>query len=189
MKNIYITSTLFLLFCFTSCETSEDISRSFDYEVPEGTSLTISSIDQSIEVPDSIITKLLWGIVPQKNLDTITIPTLTVTPGSTVNISIEISDNEALGTAELSYSSWLYSKYINFANPEEGIPTTPQNYSFTAQIVIPDDAVTSPWLETFYYNDGSSISYKLSYHEITLTLVDINMNTRSIPIFLKVEYN
>lgn len=187
MKNIFNISVIISLLCFISCESSEDISRSFDHEVPEGASLTLSTNGQTKEIPDNIITQLLWGVIPQVNLETITIPTLTATIGSTFDVSIEISDNEALKTAELSYSSWLYSKYINFANPEEGIPLEPQSYTFTAEITVPDDAETTPWIETFYYNDGSSIKYNQSYHEFTLTLVDINMNTRTIPIFLKVE--
>jgi hypothetical protein len=100
---------------------------------------------------------------------------------------VEISDNEALKTAELSYSPWLFSKYINFANPEGDTPLTPQSYTYTAQITIPENAVTVPWIETFYFNDGSSIKYIQSYHKLVLTVVDVNMNTRTIPIFLKVE--
>lgn len=187
MKNISITAVVILLLCFISCESSEDISNSFDHEVPGGTSLTISTNGQTKEIADSIITKLLWGVVPKVNLEVINLPTLTATIGSTVDISIAISDNAALKTAELSYSAWLYSKYINFSNPEGDIPLTPKNYTFTAQVTVPDDAVTVPWVETFYYNDGSSIKFTTAYHKFILKLDDINMNTRSIPIFLKVE--
>ena len=187
MKNISSILTGLLLIFFTSCETSEDISKSLDHEVPSGTSLTLSSNGQSVTVPDSIISKLLWGVVPEVNLASITLPTLTVSTGSTVDISIEISDNDALETADLSYSDWLYSEYINFANPEDNIPLTPKSYKFTAQVTVPNDAVTEPWLETFYYNDGSTIKYSTVYHQFTLTLVDVNMNTRTIPIFLNVK--
>ena len=187
MKNISSILTGLLLIFFTSCESSDDISKSLDHEVPSGTSLTLSSNGQSVTIPDSIISKLLWGVVPEVNLAAISLPTLTVSPGSTVDISIDISDNDALATADLSYSDWLYSKYINFANPEGDIPLKPKSYKFTAQVTVPSDAVTEPWLETFYYNDGSTIKYSTVYHQLTLTLVDVNMNERKIPVFLKVE--
>lgn len=187
MKNIFNIAVVFLTLNFISCESSEDISKSLDHEVPSGASLTISAIGQTKVIPDSLITKMLWGVVPQVNLEAITIPTLTATTGSTVDISIEISDNEALKTAELSYPDWLYTKYINFSNPEGDTPLTPKSYTFSAQLTVPEDAITIPWIETFYYNDGSSMKYTTSYHKLILTLVDINMNTRSIPIFLKIE--
>jgi hypothetical protein len=187
MKNVFNIAVLFLLFGMISCESAEDISRSKDYEVPACTSLTLSTDGQTKVIADDIVDKLLWSVVPQTNLETITLPTLTGTIGSTINISVEISDNEALKTAELSYSPWLFSKYINFANPEGDTPLTPQSYTYTAQITIPENAVTVPWIETFYFNDGSSIKYIQSYHKLVLTVVDVNMNTRTIPIFLKVE--
>jgi len=136
---------------------------------------------------DNISSLLFWGIVPQKNLEVITLPTLTVSKGSTLEISVVISDNVAIKTAEISYPNWLFSKYINFANPEGDIPLTPKNYTFTAQVVVPDNAITAPWLENYYFNDGSSMKITQSYHKIILTVVDINMNERMIPIFVKVE--
>ncbi|HAM97089.1 MAG TPA: hypothetical protein DCQ26_00605 [Marinilabiliales bacterium] len=187
MKNILNVAGLFLMLGIFSCESSEDVSKAFDHEVPACTSLTLTANGQTKVIDDAIVTKLLWGAVPQVNLETISLPTITATAGSTVDISVVISDNEALKTAELSYSPWLFSKYINFANPEGDTPLTPQSYTFTAQITVPVDAVTTPWIETFYYNDGSSIKYIQPYHKLVLTLGDVNMNTRSIPIFLKVE--
>jgi hypothetical protein len=187
MKNIVKSAVFLLLLGIISCESSDDISAAFDHEVPECKSLTISTDGQTKVIADDIVDKLLWSIVPQTNLETITLPTLTGTIGSTINISVEISDNEALKTAELSYSPWLFSKYINFANPEGDIPLTPQSYTFTAKITVPAYVVTIPWIETFYFNDGSSIKYIQSYHKLVLTVVDVNMNTRTIPIFLKVE--
>ncbi|MFA6401474.1 MAG: hypothetical protein WCX31_07590 [Salinivirgaceae bacterium] len=187
MKNILTVAVLFLMVGLFSCESSDEISKNFDHEVPTCTTLTLTANGQTKVIDDAIVTKMLWGVVPQINLETISLPTITATAGSTVDISVIISDNEALKTAELSYSPWLYSKYINFANPEGDIPLTPQSYTFTAQITVPVDAVTTPWIETYYYNDGSSIKYTQSYHKLVLTLVDVNMNTRSIPIFVKVE--
>ena len=120
-------------------------------------------------------------------MEKITLPTLTVSKGDTINISVEISDDIALKTAEMSYGVWLFSKYINFANPEGNIPKTPQTYKFSAQVIVPASAVTTPWLEDYYFNDGSSMKITQSYHKILFTVSDINMNVRIIPIFVKVQ--
>jgi len=187
MKNIFNIAVLVLLFGMFSCESSDEISYGLDHEVPVCTSLTLTSNGQTKVIADSIVSKLLWGIVPQTNLETIALPTLTVSTRSTINVSVVISDNDAIKTAELSYSNWLFSKYINFSNPEGDIPLTPKEYTFSAQVVVPGDAVTTPWLESYYFNDGSSMKITQSYHKFTLTVVDVNMNSCSIPIFVKVE--
>lgn len=106
-----------------------------------------------------------------------------MTKGSTIDISVVISDNVAIKTAELAYSSWLFSKYINFTNPEGDIPLKPQTYTFMAQVTVPGNAVTTPWLETYYFNDGSSMKITQSYHKMVLTVTDVNMNVRIIPNF------
>ena len=187
MKNIVNITVLFLLLAMFSCESAEDISRAFDHEVPDCSNLTLTANGETKVIADSIATKLLWGIVPEVNLEEISLPTVTASKGSTINISVTISDNDALKTAELSYSNWLFTEYINFANPEGDIPETPQSYNFTAQVTVPEDAVTTPWIETFYFNDGSTMKIIQSYHKLTLTVVDINMNTRTIPIYVKAE--
>jgi len=188
MRKLINTVTLFIsLFGLISCESSDDISKGLDHEVPSCKSVTLSSNGKTVAIDDNISSLLLWGVVPASNLEKISLPTLTATKGSTINVSVEISDNVALKTAELSYSNWLFSKYINFANPEGDIPATPKSYTFTAQIVVPDNAVTTPWIEDYYYNDGSSVKIIQSYHKLSLTVVDMNMNKRIIPIFVKVE--
>lgn len=98
-----------------------------------------------------------------------------------------ISDNVAIKTAELLYPSWLYSKYINFSNPEGDIPIKPLSYTFVADIPVPTEAVTTPWLETFTFNDGSTLKITQPYHKLILTVVDVNMNKRILPIYVKVE--
>jgi hypothetical protein len=170
-----------------SCETSEDISSGLDHEVPSCKTLTITANGQTKAIDDNISSLLLWGLVPQNNLETIVLPTVTATKGGTVDISVELSDKAGLKTAELSYANWLFSKYINFVNPEDGTPLNLKTYTFTATVPVPSDAVTEPWLENYYYNDGSSIKIVQSYHKMTLEVVDINMNVRTIPIFVKVE--
>ena len=184
MKIIFKTIAFSLVLGFVACETSEELSNKLDHQVPECKTLTLSSNGQTNVIDDSKVTLLLWGVVPQTNLEVISLPTITAAKGSTVDISVVLSDNEALKTAEISYSDWLFTKYVNFANPEGDIPLTPKEYTFTAQIVIPNDAITSPWLEDYYFNDGSSMKITQSYHKITLTVYDTNMNKRIIPIFL-----
>jgi hypothetical protein len=176
-----------LLFAVASCETSEDISNALDHTVPDCKTLTIKANSQTKVIDDAIVTKELWGFMPTVNLQTVVLPTVSVTKGSTLNISVVISDNVALRTAELAYSAWLYSKYINFSNPEGDIPLKPESYTFTADIIVPADAVTTPWIETFTFNDGSTLKINQPYHKMTLTVVDVNMNKRILPIYVKVE--
>jgi len=187
MKNIFNVAVLILFLGMVSCESSEDISYGLDHEVPVCKSLTITANGQTKVIADSIVSKRLWGHVPQTNLETVVLPTVTASIGSTIDISVVITDNDALKTAELSYSAWLYSKYINFSNPTGDIPLTPASYTLTAQIKVPDNAVTTPWLESYSFNDGSSMKITQSYHKLSLTILDVNMNTITIPIFVKVE--
>lgn len=187
MKNIFNIVIILLALGMTACESSEDISSGLDHQVPDSKNLTLKANGQTKVIDDNIAPLLLWGVVPQTNLEVITLPTITATKGSTIDISVDISDNVALKTAEISYGNWLFSKYINFTNPEGDIPLKPKSYNFTAQVVVPENAVTSPWLENYYFNDGSSMKITQSYHKITLTITDVNMNVRIIPIFVKAE--
>jgi len=187
MKKIIHIATLLIAFGLVSCETADQISNGLDHQVPEGKALTLSANGQTKVINDNISSLLLWGVVPQTNLETISLPTLTVSKGDSISISVVISDNVALKTADLAISDWLFDKYINFSNPEGNIPKTPQSYTFTAKVGVPLNAVTTPWLEDYYFNDGSSMKITQSYHKLTLTVTDINMNQRIIPIFVKVQ--
>jgi len=188
MKRIINVAAVFAFaLAMVSCETSEDISNELDHQVPDCKTLTISANGQTKVIDDNVSGLLLWGVVPKTNLEVIALPTVTASKGSTIDISVVISDNVALKTAEISYPNWLFAKYINFTNPEGDIPLKPKSYTFTAQAVVPDNAVTTPWLESYYFNDGSSMKITQSYHKIVLTVVDVNMNVRIIPIFVKVE--
>jgi hypothetical protein len=187
MKRISTITVLVFALVLASCETSEDISNGLDHRVPDCKTVTVTANGQTLVIDDNIVSKLYWGVVPQTNLEAITLPTVTAALGSTIEISVAISDDVALKTAELSYPNWLFSKYINFTNPEGDIPLTPKSYVFTAQIMVPASAVTTPWLEDYYFNDGSSMKITVAYHKLVLTVVDINMNSRVIPIFIKVE--
>ena len=187
MKNRFIIAVLVLAFGIVSCETSEDISNGLDHQVPDCKTLTLTANGETKVIDDNVFPLLLWGVVPQTNLEVITLPTVTASKGSAIDISVVISDNVALKTAEISYPNWLFSKYINFANPVGDIPLKPKSYTFTAQVVVPENAVTTPWLENYYFNDGSSMKITQSYHKIVLTVTDVNMNVRIIPIFVKIK--
>lgn len=187
MKNIFSAMILLCSLALVSCESADEISKSLDHEVPSCTELTLSIGGQTKVIDNMVSWKLLWGVVPQANLQTIELPTVTAQRGSIIDISVVLSDNVAVKTVELAYADWLFSKYINFSNPEENIPLTPKNYTFSAQVPVPSDAVTQPWIETFYFNDGSTMKFIQSYHKLSLTVVDINMNERTIPIFVMVE--
>jgi len=187
MKHLLNIAILIIALGMASCESADDTSNQLDHQVPDCKSLTLTANGQTKVIDDNISSLLLWGVVPQTNLEKITLPTVTAAKGSTLDISVLISDDVAIKTAEISYPNWLFSKYINFENPEENIPLEPKSYTFTAQVVVPADAVSTPWLENYYYNDGSSIKITQSYHKIVLTVTDINMNVRIIPVFVKVE--
>ncbi|MDO9614891.1 MAG: hypothetical protein Q7J86_10265 [Bacteroidota bacterium] len=187
MKNRFNIAVLVFVLGLASCETSEDISNGLDHQAPDCKSLTITANGQTKVIDDNISGLLLWGVVPKTNMEVITLPTVTATKGSAIDISVVISDNVALKTAEISYPNWLFAKYINFTNPEGDIPLKPTSYTFTAKVVVPDNAVTSSWLENYYFNDGSSMKITQSYHKLVLTVVDVNMNVRIIPVFVKVE--
>lgn len=176
-----------LLILMVSCDTSEDISKALDHTVPDCKTLTIKGNGQTKVIDDAIVTKELWGFMPTVNLQMVVLPTVSVIKGNTLNISVVISDNVAIKTAELLYPSWLYSKYINFSNPEGDIPIKPLSYTFVADIPVPTEAVTTPWLETFTFNDGSTLKITQPYHKLILTVVDVNMNKRILPIYVKVE--
>lgn len=183
-------STIFfaaLLLGFVSCESSEDISLSHDHTVPDCKTLTLKGGGQTKVIDDAVLAKELWGFIPTANLQAVTINTVTVPKGSTLQLSVVLSDKAGIKTAELAYSNWLYSKYINFANPEGDIPLTPLSYTFTADIEVPSTAVTVPWTETFTFNDGSTLLITQSYHKFTLTVVDVNMNRRIVPVYVKAE--
>ena len=187
MKRILNIALLVSVIGLFSCQSADDISNSLDHQVPDCKSLTISANGQTKVIPDTISSLLLWGVVPQTNLQTITLPTLSISKGDTITISVVISDNVALKTADLSYTPWLYDKYINFANPQADIPKTPKSFTFTAKVGVPATAITTPWLEDYYFNDGSSMKITQSYHKLVLTVIDVNMNQRIIPIFVKVS--
>lgn len=183
MKKILLIIPLIL--GLAACETADDISNKLDHQVPDCKTLTLSSAGESVAINDNVISLLLWGVVPQNNLESITLPTLSVAKNSTLHLSVTLSDNVALKTVQLDYSPWLYSKYINFQNPEGDVPLTPKSYTLTADVVIPNNAVTTSWLEDFYFNDGSSMKIKQSYHKFTLTVTDVNMNKRLVYIYIK----
>lgn len=187
MKKIIFILLSILSLGFYSCESASDISNRLDHQVPDCKTLTLSDNGNTVVISDSISSLLLWGVVPATNLQVISLPTLSVDKGSTLHISVVLSDNVGLKTAEMDYSPWFFSKYINFQNPEGDIPLTPKSFTFTADVTIPVDAISTPWLEDYYFNDGSSMKITQSYHKITLTVYDVNMNQRIIPIFVKVN--
>jgi hypothetical protein len=187
MKSFLNISLVVVSIFIMSCESSEDISNELDHEVPSCKSLSISANGQTKNIDDNISSQLLWGVVPQSNLEQIQLPTVTALAGGNIEVSVVLSDYAGLKTAELSYADWLFSKYINFVNTEDGKPTKLKTYTFTATIQVPLDAVVTPWIENFYYKDGSSVKIIQSYHKLTLKVEDVNMNSRIIPIFVKVE--
>lgn len=172
---------------FSACESSDDISLNQDHTVPDCKTLTLTANNQTKIIDDAIVTKELWGFVPTVNLQEVVLPTVSATSGTSITMSVVISDNVGIKTAELAYSTWLVSKYINFSNPEGDIPLKPKSYTFTATIGVPASAIKTPWIETFTFNDGSTLKISQSYHKLTLTVIDVNMNKRIVPVFVKVQ--
>lgn len=186
-RTISLAILMCAMFTFFSCESSDDISESMDHSVPECKSLTLTYGTQNLKIDDAILPEYFWGFVPSNNLEVVSLPTITVDKGATFTMSMKISDNVALKSLQLAYDKWLVSDYINFANPTGNTPLTPKSYDYSVQIKVPDDAVTTPWIEDYYYKDGLQMKVTQPYHKITLTLTDVNMNERIIPIFVKVQ--
>lgn len=182
-----IINIVLVTMAMVSCQSSEEISNGFDHQVPDCKTVMLVSGAQTKVIDDINATQYYWGFIPQVNLETLSLPTITVSKGGTFNVSVVISDNVSLRSLTLAYSPWLYSKYINFANPEEGIPVTPQTYTLNADITVPAIAVSTSWLENYYFNDGQFMKISTVYHKLELTVTDTNMNKRIIPIFVKVE--
>jgi len=176
-----------LVFNFFACESAEDISKGLDHQVPACKTLTLTYGSQTKVIDDAKVSLYYWGVVPQTNLETIVFPTITVPRSSTFSISVALSDNDALKNLTLEYSDWSLSESINFANPIDNIPLTPKSYTYSTQVTIPADAVNTPWIDNYYFNDGFNMKVTQSYHKLTLTVVDVNMNQRIIPIYVKVE--
>lgn len=170
-----------------SCQSSEDISNGFDHQIPDCKNVTLISGAQTKVFDDAKVTQYYWGFIPQANLETLTLPTITVAKGGTFSVSVIVSDNVSLSSLTLAYSPWLYSKYVNFTNPEAGIPLTPQKYTLNVDITVPATAISTLWLENYYFNDGQFMKISTVYHKLELTVTDTNMNKRIIPIFVKVE--
>lgn len=187
MKHLLNSVVLFAILFLGSCESSEDISKSLDHQVPDFKTLTLTANGQTIVFDDMIIAKNLWGYIPTINLETVVLETVVANKGSKINLSVVLIDNEALKTVEMAYSPWLASKYINFSNPLGDIPLNPKSYTFTAEIDVPINAVSIPWLEDFYFNDGSPMKIKQPYHKITITVTDINLNKRVLPVYVQVQ--
>ena len=187
MKRLINIVNIFIVFGLISCQSVEDISNGLDHQVPECKKLTLSSNGETNVINDSISSLFLWGVVPQSNMEKITLPTLTVSKGDTLIISIVISDNIGIASTELTYSNWVYDIKTNFLNPLGNLPIKPLKYIFIANVPVPITAVTKPWLEDYYFNDGSSMKITQLYHKLTLTVIDVNMNKRIIPIFVKVK--
>jgi len=187
MNTFLKCAALALILTFVSCQSSDDISNGFDHQVPVCKTLTLVYGTQTSVIDDNTVTKYYWGYVPLSNLETLTLPTISVSKGDTFNIHVAISDNASLSSLTLVNSTWMFSKYINFKNPEVGIPLTPKAFTLNVDVPVPATAVSTSWLENYYFNDGSYMKISTTYHKLELTVTDVNMNKRIVPIFVKVQ--
>lgn len=147
MQSMMIMILLFLLI-MSACESSEEISRNLDHEVPSYKVLTDS---------------------------------LQLQPDQQVEVKVEISDNAGIKQIVFSYNEWLVREYISLVDKD-----CPKTYTFETSIVVPGDAVKE-WEEEMILNDGSVKTVTQKYHKLTLEATDINMNVRSIPIYIHVK--
>lgn len=113
--------------------------------------------------------------VPQYSVLT---DSLQVSPLQEVVVKVNISDNEGLKKLVFEYGSWNINEAIN-------LPDFPKSYSFEWTITVPADA-EKEWDEQLQQNDGSIISVRQTYHTLTITATDINMNVKKIPIYIRV---
>lgn len=104
---------------------------------------------------------------------------LEVPRGQSVTLKVNVSDNEGLSQMVFSYGSWAISEKIYVEN-------NAKSYSFERTIEVPADAAIE-WNESLIENDGTEVPFIQKYHKLTLTVTDINMNVRVIPIHISVK--
>lgn len=110
---------------------------------------------------------------------TVSTDSLVVSPLQEVQLEVEITDNVGLAKLVFAYGSWGMTETINI----DGSPT---KHVFNKTITIPQDAAKE-WNESVTENDGTVVSVHQTYHKLTLTATDVNMNVRVIPIYIKVN--
>ena len=120
MNKIINSILIILFFGLVACESAEDLSNKLDHQVPECKSLTLSSNGQKVIVNDSIVNLLLWGVVPQINLETVVLPTITVKAGVTIEISVEISV-ETLAFHLLNDCNWSTQARCTWSGPRHHV--------------------------------------------------------------------
>lgn len=101
-----------------------------------------------------------------------------VSPLQEVQLEIEVSDNAGLKKVIFAYGDWNLNEVIEL----DGSPAT---YVYKKTITIPADAAKE-WVESVKENDGTIVEIDQTYHKLTLTATDINMNVKIIPIYIKV---
>jgi hypothetical protein len=106
---------------------------------------------------------------------------LQVQARQTVTIKVEVSDNAGLNKLVFSYGNWLIRESVSLAEW-----SYPKDYTFETSIVIPVDAATE-WQEEVILHDGSKKNITQHYHQLQLEATDINMNVRTIPVYIQVK--
>lgn len=96
-----------------------------------------------------------------------------------VNLSVRVADESGLYRLVFSYGDWMLNEIIYMEK-------APEEYLFETSIAIPENAKTS-WEEITTYHDGSTAKITQSYHKLTLSVTDVNMNVRTVPIYVKVR--
>jgi len=108
---------------------------------------------------------------------------LTVSPGQTVAIKVEVSDNIGLAELVFSYSEWSIMESLSDALRELNYP---KSFTFETSIIIPEDA-REEWIEDLERNDGSIVKITQNYHKLNLEVTDVNLNVRNVPINIRVR--
>lgn len=101
-----------------------------------------------------------------------------VSPLQEVQLEIEVSDKAGLKKVVFAYGDWNLNEVVEL----EGSPVT---YVYKKTITVPQNAVKE-WTESVKENDGTIIEVGQTYHKLTLTATDMNMNVKLIPIYIKV---
>lgn len=110
---------------------------------------------------------------------TVLTDSLAVTPLQQVPLKVEITDNEGLRKLSFSYGDWSIVKAVT-------IEGSPKSYVFQDTITVPADAIRE-WTESVTLNTGGTMTVSQTYHKLTIEATDVNMNVRTIPIYIKVE--
>jgi hypothetical protein len=104
---------------------------------------------------------------------------LEVAPLQEVTLKAELSDNAGLSKLVFTYGNWAIAEAVELKD-------NPKTCAFERTLTIPADA-EKEWSDFVTLNTGETKPVTETYHKLALTVTDINMNLRTVYIYIKVK--